>query len=380
MKNKTHIVIIGGGVIGLSIAYQLAKNGINDIVILEENHILFGASGRNGGGVRAQWSTEDHIIVAKESIHEFKKMTSELGINIWFRQDGYLFLTDKEEQIKMMKKNIALQNSMGVKSRVVTIEEAKRIAPEVDVSRFIGGTFHQEDGVLYPFAVVWGLYNAVRKMRVEYYDFTLAKKIIIEGGKVKSVITSRGEIKCDIVINAAGAYSNKIIEMVGLKAPNYPTNHEILVTEPLKPFLDPMIACLDTGLYFSQTMRGEVVGGITTPEVRTYELFTTLEFLKKMAYELVRTVPRLRSVKVLRQWSGLYDMTPDGNPLLGFVKEVDGFFLACGFCGHGFMLAPGVARLSTELITGKKPFTNIDNWNFERFEKGIVKKEGMSLG
>lgn len=380
MKSEAQVVVVGGGVIGLSVAYELAKMGINDVVVLESNYILFGASGRNGGGVRAQWGTKDNIILAKESVKAFERMSGELGINIWFRQGGYLFLTDKEEELRVMKKNVALQNSLGVKSRMVTPEEMKKIAPAVDTGPFIGGTFCKQDGVLSPFPVIWGLYNAVKKRGVEFHDFTPVEKIEVQEGNVKSVVTPRGPIKCKTVVNAAGAYSKKVSGMVGLNTPNYPVKHEIIVTESLKPFLNPMVACLDTGLYFSQTMRGEIIGGLPIEKEPSYDISSSLEFLKKMASELVRVVPRLRSAKVLRQWAGLYDETPDGNPLLGTVNEVEGFVLACGLGGHGFMIAPAIGRLVAEEIAGKKTFISIDNWRFDETKRKVTRKEDMVLG
>jgi sarcosine oxidase subunit beta len=380
MKDRAQVVIIGGGVIGLSIAHQLAKMGINDVVVLESKYILYGASGRNGGGVRAQWGTKDNILLAKESVKAFKKMSGELGINIWFRRGGYLFLTADERKMRMLQEYVKLQNSLGVKSRTVTREEAKKIAPVVDTSGFIGGTFCKQDGILYPFPVVWGLYENVKKKGVDVHDFTPATGIEVQGGKVSGVVTPRGTIKTDMVVNAAGGYSRKVSEMVNLEMPNYPVRHEIMVTESLKPFLNPLVACIDNGLYFNQTMRGEIIGGLPTHEEPDLELSASLEFLKKMARELLRLMPPLRSTKVLRQWAGLYDMTPDGKPLLGKVDELEGFVLACGLCGHGFMLAPAIGRLVAEEIAGRKPFMPIDQWRLSRFRKGEVKKEEMILG
>jgi sarcosine oxidase subunit beta len=380
MKKEAQIVIVGGWVIGLSIAHQLAKMGINDVVVLESKYILYGASGRNGGGVRAQWGTKDNILLAKESVKAFKKMSGELGINIWFRQGGYLFLTADERKMRMLESYVKLQNSLGVKSRTVTREEAKKIAPVLDTRGFIGGTFCKQDGVLYPFPVVWGLYDNVKKKGIDVHDFTPVERIEVQGGKVRGVVTPKGTIRTSMVVNAAGGYSRKVSEMVNLEVPNYPVRHEIMVTESLKPFLNPLVACLDTGLYFNQTMRGEIIGGLPTHEEPDLEISSSLEFLKRMAKELLRMMPRLRSTKVLRQWAGLYDMTPDGKPLLGKVDEVEGFVLACGLCGHGFMLAPSISRLVAEEIAGRKTFMPIDQYHLARFRKGEIKKEEMILG
>jgi sarcosine oxidase subunit beta len=349
-------------------------------VVLESKYILYGASGRNGGGVRAQWGTKDNILLAKESVKAFKKMSGELGINIWFRQGGYLFLTADERKMRMLEGYVKLQNSLGVKSRTVTREEAKKIAPVVDTRSFIGGTFCKQDGILYPFPVVWGLYDNVKKRGVEVHDFTPATGVEVRGGKVSGVVTPRGTIKTNMVVNAAGGHSKRVSEMVQLEMPNYPVRHEIMVTESLKPFLNPLVACIDNGLYFNQTMRGEIIGGLPMHEEPDLEISASLEFLKKMARELLKLMPRLRSTKVLRQWAGLYDVTPDGKPLLGKVDEVEGFVLACGLCGHGFMLAPSISRLVAEEVAGRKPFMPTDQWRLARFRKGEVKKEEMILG
>jgi sarcosine oxidase, subunit beta len=184
------------------------------------------------------------------------------------------------------------------------------------------------------------------------------------------------------VLNAAGAWSPAVGRMVGLQLPDWPARHEILSTEPLKPFLTPMVSVLETGLYFSQSLRGELVGGITLPEPKTdqIQMGSRLAFLSAMAAGMTEVMPRLGAVKVVRQWAGPYDLTPDGNPIVGEAPGVPGFYLCCGFMGHGFMMAPVVARHYAQLLAGGPAHPLFEKWRLARFAEGATERESMIIG
>jgi sarcosine oxidase subunit beta len=193
------------------------------------------------------------------------------------------------------------------------------------------------------------------------------------------VRTSKGWVRARRVVNAAGAWSPEVARMVGIALPNHPHRHEILSTEPLKPFLRPMVSVLSSGLYFSQSMRGEIVTGITVPdEDRTVKLGSRLLFLELLAAEIVRLLPQLAGVKVVRQWAGPYDLSPDGHPILG--EALPGFYLCCGFTGHGFMMAPVIARYYGEWLAGGPKHELFDRCRLSRFAEGPLESEEMIIG
>lgn len=374
-------VIIGGGIMGLGIAYQLAKRGRSNVAVLESSYLASGASGRNGGGVRMQWSTEMNIQLMQQSIALCRDFASEMGINIWLRQGGYLFLARTPEERTRMERNVALQNRCGVPTRMLEPRELLRIVPELNLDGLLCGCFNPRDGVVFPWPFLWGYANRAVALGVKLHTYTKVVGIDPLPGGGFLVHTSKGNIRADRIINAAGAWSPQVAKLVGITLPNHPHRHEILSTEPLKPFLKPLVSLLSTGLYFSQSMRGEIVGGITVPDdSHGIQLGSRLLFLEKIAAELVALMPRLAGVKVVRQWAGPYDVSPDGYPILGTPDSVPGFYLACGFVGHGFMMAPVMANLYADLLCGGPRHPIFDRCLLRRFDQALTDREEMIIG
>src|SRR5689334_15076227 len=380
-KEKCEIAIVGGGVMGLSIAYQLAKRGLTDVVVLERGYLAQGASGRNGGGVRMQWSTEQNVRLMQESIELCRGFAQEIGVNVWFRQGGYLFLAKHAHEVPIMQRNVELQNRCGVPTRMLSPEEAGQLVPELDIKKIVCACYNPKDGVLFPWPFLWGYAHQALKRGVEVHLFTSVDAITRDGGGFK-LTTSKGEVRAKRVINAAGAWSPEVARMVGVELPNRPHRHEILSTEPLKPFLTPMVSVLSSGLYFSQSMRGEIVTGITVEDHDDgrVNLGSRLKFLTTLAKEITAVMPRLADVKILRQWAGPYDVSPDGRPILGEPPGVPGFFLACGFVGHGFMMAPVMGKYYAEWLTGDPPHEVFERSRLQRFADGKTEREDMILG
>ena len=364
---RAEVVIIGGGIMGLSIAYNLASRGCTDVLVFERGYLAEGASGRNGGGVRQQWSTEINVRLMQESVELCRRFAHELGVNVWFRQGGYLFLARSKAELARLERNIALQNRLGLPTRMLTPAEANDVVPELDVSGIVGAAFNPSDGILFPWPFLWGYAQKAAGLGVKLYTQTAVRAIEREreGGWV--VTTSRGAVRARRVVNAAGAWSPEVARMVGVDVPTYPVRHEICSSEPLKPFLGPMVSELASGLYFSQSMRGEIVGGCSLPPQVTYSTGSTLRFLTTYARRLVALVPVMAGIKVLRQWAGAYDQSPDGNPIVGAVDEAPDFYLACGFVGHGFMMAPMVGALYAEWLTGGDRHELFDRFRLARF-------------
>ncbi len=378
---RTQLAIIGGGVMGLSVAYQLTRRGFRDVVVLEAGYLAEGASGRNGGGVRMQWSTEANIRLMQDSIELCRTFASDLGVHNWFRQGGYLFLARTPRMLAALEANSALQNTCGVPTRLISPSEIRERVPDLVTDGILGAAYNPKDGVVFPWPFLWGY--AEQAMRGGARLFLHTPVTAIEPvARGYSLTTSRGAIVADRVLCAAGAWSPEVARLVGLELPNKPHRHEILSTEALRPFLDPMVAELESGLYFSQSMRGEIVCGISVPDAGDgkIRMGSRLDFLLRLAPALLSVMPRLASVKVLRQWAGPYDVTPDGRPILGEPEGLPGFHLLCGFVGHGFMMAPVMGRIYADYFVDGVEHPIFADSRLSRFAHGELHKESMILG
>jgi sarcosine oxidase subunit beta len=382
LPESADVVIVGGGIMGLATAYELAIRSKKRIVVLDQTYLCGGASGRNGGGVRAQWSSEENIRLMKDSIAICRDFATKMRINVWFRQGGYLFLARSEQRAKELAASVELQRAHDVPSRMIDAAEAKRIVPELDETRIVAASYNPDDGVVFPWPFVWGYARAAEENGVDVHTFTTVTGLETRGRAISGVVTDRGVVRTELVLNATGAWSPTIARMVGVELPNHPHRHEICSTEPLKPFLRPLVADLASGLYFSQSMRGEIVGGISNAKVpEGLDQGSSLRFLGLYARSLSRTMPILGGVRVLRQWAGAYDITPDGAPIVGPVDDVDGFWQLCGFMGHGFMMAPIMAKLVAERLLGSDVERELfAKWNLRRYREGKLLSETMILG
>ena len=382
------IVIIGSGVMGLAIAYNLAVRGQRGIVVLDAHTLAWGASGRNGGGLRQQWSTEMNIRLMQESMEICAGFAQEMGINVWMRQGGYLFLAETRATAAALERNIALQHRCDVPTQQISLDDVRAIVPELDTDGFVAASYNPTDGIVFPWPFLWGYARAAAKRGVSIHTASPVTAIDRRGDDF-IVRTPRGAITCGRVVNAAGAWSPEVAKLVGVTLPNRPARHEIMSTEPLKPFLKPMVSVLESGLYFSQSLRGEVVGGISLPDPpeTTINLGSRLRFLQQMADGLCRVMPLLGDVKVVRQWAGPYDLSPDANPIVGQAPGVPGFYLCCGFRGHGFMMAPVIGKYYALHLLGESNHALFDTWRADRFDGaggggpgGPPEREEMFIG
>lgn len=376
------VVIVGAGIVGLATAYHLARQKpAPRVLVVEASYLCSGASGRNGGGVRAQWSDELSIRLMQESLREFRAFARRHRINTWFRQGGYLFLARSRASAEELAKSVELQRQLGLATNLVAPERITDIVPELARDGVTLASFNPDDAVVFPWAFVWGYAEGARKLGVEIATFTRVVDVGVTNGAVTEVVTDRGVIRTPAVVAACGALSPDLARMAGIDLPTRPHRHEICSSEPLKPWLRPLVADLTSGLYFSQSTRGEIVGGISdahAPEGPVQS--SSARFLALYARALVERCPRLASVRVLRQWAGLYDISPDRSPIAGAVDEVRGFFLASGFMGHGFMMAPVVGSRLARLIARGESSSELDAWALRRFRDGKTLRAGMIIG
>lgn len=381
LPDRADVVIVGGGIMGLAIAWNLARLGQQRIVVVEKSYLCSGASGRNGGGVRAQWSSETNVRLMKRSIEICSDFATEMRINVWFRRGGYLFLARTDERVAQLEQSAELQRSVGLPTRIIDRADIRELVPELDTSQLVAASWNPDDGVVFPWPFVWGYARACAKLEVDVHTHTAVEALETRSGRISGVATSRGTIATERVVVCAGAWSPEITRLVGVELPSHPHRHEICSSEPLKPFLRPLVGDLSDGLYFSQSMRGEIVGGISNAKVPPgADQNSSLRFLGLYSRALARAMPILGEVKILRQWAGCYDITPDGNPLVGDVDEVPGLYLMSGFMGHGFMMAPVMGELFARWLKSGDERELFERWNLRRYREGKLLTETMILG
>jgi sarcosine oxidase subunit beta len=377
---RYELAIVGSGVTGLSTAYSLAKKGFTDIVILDMGHLACGASTRNGGGIRAQFTTEENIMLAKWSIDRFRMLGAELNSNFWFRQGGYLFLAESEEELGKLRSVAEFHSRYALGTRILDSDQVRDIVPCFETSRFIGGSFRKGDGILFPFPLLFAYAERLKKfgVRIETHSEVKSIRPTADGFELT---TSKGTMSSRKVLNAAGGWSSRVGSLLGASIPTHPVRHQIMTSEPLASFLDPMVVTLKDGFYISQGPRGELVGGISeASSVHEDPHKSGFEFCRLISDRMVGLCPRLSGVRMMRQWAGFYDMSPDANPILDDVPGIDGAYVACGFSGHGFMISPAVGEMMSAMILGEKlPFQR-EPYRLSRFGKGTTRRETLVIG
>lgn len=373
MIKSADVVVIGGGVIGCSTAYNLAKLGAGKVVVLEKSYLASGATGRCGAGMRMQWGTEINCLLSRESIKMLSNLPERLDVDvdIEFVQNGYLLLAYNEKMREQFTQNLILQKSLGIPSRWVSPEESLEIVPFLNTQGLLGATYCAEDGHCNPFKVTEAYAQAARNLQAQIYTNTEVLGIVTKNGKISAVRTNKGDIQTNTVINAAGGYAKMVGRMAGVELPIFPERHEILVTEPVEPTMGPMVMSFYHNLYCQQSPHGSFIMGIGHPdEPEGYDITSSWQFLRDMAERVVEILPPLAGLNVVRQWAGLYDMCPDRTPILGSSPQLKQFYTAAGFSGHGFMISPITGQLMAEMVLGKPTTIPIHMFDAGRFDRG----------
>ncbi len=368
---KYNTIIIGAGISGCSIAYHLAKAGMKDILVIDKGYLTNGATGRCGAGIRQQWATEANCILAKRSIDFFETATSELQYHgdIEFKQEGYLILSTSKEEDEQFAKNVRLQNSLGIPAKQCSVDEALEIVPYLNKNAFTSATFCPTDGHLNPFKMTEAFYLAAKNLGVKFHFFEEVIDIVTIDGAVESVTTNKNNYKTINICNAAGGYAKEIGDLAGVDIPVYSENHEILVTEPIEKMQGPMVMSFSHNLYCQQVPHGSFIMGRTTPsQPHDHNIGSSWQFLDEMAKTICHVAPLISSLRVVRQWGGSYNNSPDRQPIISKTNVLAGFYMACGFSGHGFMFSPMTGEVMTEIILGLPPTVDHFLYSIERFE------------
>ncbi len=357
MREEADAVIIGAGIAGLATALELAKQGWRPIV-LEKNYVGYGASSRNVGRIRAMQADEELTRLALGSQKIWETIPDELNFNVLYYKCGYLYLLYTEAELRKMRERIGMWNRLGLKAKLLGRVEVNEIVPTLNTEDVIAAVFNEGDAIVHHDPVIWGFTRALEAKGVDIITGTAVTDIKFQNDSIVGVATTQGAIATRVVVNAAGAHSREIARLIGIELPNRPFRREVFVTEPAKPFLYTALR-FDSPLvgWFNQTLRGEVVGGVIDPaEPSSYSMKSSFEFLARAATVLLKKMPCLGRLNIMRQWGGLYDVTPDEKPILGSIDSIDGYYQECGWSGRGFCLAPIAARLLTEcIVNGREP-------------------------
>jgi sarcosine oxidase subunit beta len=370
MRNTYDVIIVGGGVQGLSLAYNLAKRGVKRVAVLEKSYIGSGSSGRNGEMIRSAFGSEEWIRFFDISLKLWETLSIELDFNVMFTRCGYLVLAATLDERAIFTELVDLQKALGLDTRLLGHEAVMDWIPALNPEAATGGIFQSGGGFARHDAVVWAYEKACRRMNIHVRPFTEAKEILVENSTVRGVMTSDGKFVSTTVVNAAGGHAREIAGMAGIQLPTDVYRLEMLATEPLKPFLPGAVSSPHTLSYMHQTTRGEFVGGAEAARIKPLKsLRSTCTAIKDMTAKFVWLFPGLSRVKLMRQWAGIVDMAPDASPILGPVPGVEGFVLDCGWV-YGFVGAPAAGSLLADYIVSGVMPPAIQPFQIDRFKKG----------
>lgn len=372
-KASYDAVVIGGGAHGLAIAYYLARrHGITNIAVVEQGYIGMGGSGRNTSVLRANYKTPEAVAFFRRSLELYRTLAGELDYNLLRSERGLLWLAHSESALQAQRERALLNQEFDVDTVFVTPEEVKELCPPIDIDcgtsePIVGASYHAPGSVIRHDAVVWGYAAAAQRLGVDVHQGVTVTGIETLGGRVTAVRTSAGRLATGIVICAAGGYASTVTAMVGLRLPISTHPLQAFVTEPVKPVLNRIVASADLLVYVSQTSRGELLVGAEIERYTTYSTRSTFSFLAEASSRCIDLFPFMAKLRILRQWTGLCDMTPDYSPLMG-PSAVEGFYVNAGWGTWGFKAVPVAGVTMAECVaTGRAPAL-IEPFALDRFE------------
>jgi sarcosine oxidase, subunit beta len=384
MKSSADVVIIGGGCMGASVAYHLARRGITNTVLLEREQMLAtGSTGRNAGGVRHQFSNQANILLSIESIAALERFADDVGQAIDFHQDGYLFLLSTDASVETFQRNVALQRDLGVAVDWLDAAEAATLAPGLDVEGVLAATFCQRDGIADPNGVTMGFAKAAQAAGVTIERDTEVVGIRVERGQIAGVETSRGRVDAPVVVNAAGPHARAIGRMAGVDVPVEPYRRHIFIAQAPTgsvagwrvPVSRIMVIDFATTFYFHREGAGMLFGMGDPHEQPSFDTTVQWDFLPQVIEAAVGRLPALADASISHAWAGLYEVTPDANPIIGPAHGVEGLFLINGFSGHGFQHSPAAGRILADVIAGCDSGFDLSPFAADRFALGPASGE-----
>lgn len=369
LPRTADIVIIGAGAIGSSIAYHLATRGARDVIVLEREAIGSGSTSKAAGGIRVQFATRVEIEFSLRGIDFFKHFEDEMGAPCDFRQEGYLFVITREEDLARFRKNVALQQSLGADVRIISPEDARAIVPGLVVDDVLAAVWGPADGYASPNDVCQAYAARARAGGVRFFEGTPVTGIEVEGGRVRAVQTPEGRIETRLAINAAGPQAPLVGKMVGLDLPVDPRRRHIFVTDVFTGIKHPLPLVTDTGSgFYCRSEQQAVLMSAGDIGTRTeYEASIDWSVLEQAVEKAIRRIPALERAQVRHAWAGLRPLTPDGRGILDWAPGIEGLYLAIGFCGHGFQHSRAAGEMVAELLTTGTTSLDLTDLRLSRF-------------
>ncbi len=358
------VIIIGAGSVGVPTALATAEKGLKTLVLDSFPSVAQGDNKHAIGGIRATHSLKSKIWLCQRSIEVFSTWKDLHGDDIWWEQGGYSFLAFTEEHEKMLKNTVRQQKEYGLNINYVDKEKIKELIPGINSENLFGGTYSPEDGNASPLLSLHSFYRKSKELGADYKFNEEVIDIITKDKAIFGVKTTKAEYKTRYVINAAGGHAKNVGNMIGIDLPVVPESHEAGITEPVKKFFSTMVIDIKPAIdakfgdsknyYFYQNKEGKIIFCLTPePNISGLDRRETSSYLPQISKRMVKLLPRLINIKIRRTWRGLYPMTPDGNPIIGKINDIEGYINAVGLCGQGFMLGPGLAELLSRLLTDK---------------------------
>jgi len=371
-------VVIGGGVVGCSIAYHLARRGVHDVVVLERETVGSGTTSKAAGGIRAMWPEETEIRFSLESIRVFERFAEEFGVDPGYKKIGYLFLISDEREIHGFQSRVALWRSHGVDVRIVSPRDAQAIVPALRIDDLVAGVWSPGDGMAGPAEVTNGYARQARALGVRIVENVQVTAIDREGDRVRAVGTTAGEVATPLAINAAGPVAARIGRMAGVDLPVHPRRRHIFFTAPFPeiPGPIPLTTDLATGLYFRKEMEQLLLSAGDVVDIGDdFDVPMDWGMMEQAVAKAVHRIPIVERARIAGGWAGLRPLTPDDHAIIGPAPGVEGFFLAVGFGGHGFQHSPATGHYVAEWIVEGKPSLDLSVFDPSRFDRGRGRSE-----
>ena len=375
--DRADVVIVGGGIIGASIAYHLATRGVRDVVVVEREELGGGSTTRNAGGVRLQFSTEINVRLSLRSLPRIERFADEMGVDPHLRQVGYLFLITEERDVAPFEESLAMWRRLGVPVERFDAAGVHQVFPELRVDDIRFATLCMRDGYCDPSSLLNGYVARAREKGAKFREHEAVTGITRVGDRVTGVRTAKGEIACPTVVNAAGAWGAEVGQLAGVDLPIRPLRRQIFVTDPV-PGLDrdfPLTVEFASSLYFHRESGGVLMGMADPTDGPGFDASVNWDFLPTLVERALYRLPILERAKVKTGWAGFYEDTPDKHPIIGAVPELAGFLCAAGFSGHGIMHAPATGEAIAELIVDGRISLDVTPLAYDRFRRGDLIKE-----
>jgi sarcosine oxidase subunit beta len=367
------VAIVGGGVVGCSIAYHLARRGVRDVLVLEREAVGAGTTSKAAGGIRAQFPTETEIRFSLESVRVFERFEDEFGVDPGYRKIGYLFLVADDEDLAGFEARVRLQRSLGVDVRIVTPAEARALVPALHVDDLVAAVWGPDDAMAGPAEVTAGFARRARELGVRIAEGVDVQAIERDGDRVAGVRTSDGAVAARVVVNAAGPAAARVGRLAGVQVPVHPRRRHIFFTEPFPELPGPVPLTTDraSGFYFRKEMEQVLLSPGDVEDVgEDLDVAVDRGRIEETVQKALHRLPIIEKARIAGGWAGLRPLTPDDHAIIGWAPGVEGFFLAVGFGGHGFQHSPATGRLVSEWLTAGAPSMDLSLFDPERFARG----------